>query len=97
MSIPLTTNVSFKCTARSLSGLKALILPASDELVTMQGAPIGRLFNVTFDQVQSSLADNDLLVNEADATDSYRIKGVKHVNTPLMAHTHCLAERGGSK
>ena len=97
MSTRLPTNVSFKCVARSLTGLKALILPASDELVTMQGAPVGRLFNVTFDQTQSNLQDGDLLVNEVEATDTYRIRGVKHVKTPHLAHTHCLAERGGAK
>lgn len=97
MNIPLPTNVSFACTKRSLTGLKALILPASDELVTMQGAPVGRLFNVTFDQLQTDLSDTDLLTNETDANDKYFIRGVKHIKTPLMAHTHCLAERGGAK
>jgi hypothetical protein len=97
MTTRLPTNVSFTCVARALTGLNALILPASDELVTMQGAPVGRLFNVTFDQTQANLQDGDLLVNEADATDSYRIRGVKHVKTPRLAHTHALAERGGAK
>lgn len=97
MSTLLPTNVSFACTARSLTGLKANIQPASDELVTMQGAPIGRLFTVTFSDLHDDLADNDLIVNETDATDKYRIKGVKHVRSPRLAHTHALAERGGAK
>ncbi len=97
MSTHLIPNASFKCAARSLTGISALILPASDELVTMQGAPIGRLFNVTFNEVISGLQDGDLIENEADATDQYRIRGVKHVRSPRLAHTHVLAERGGQK
>lgn len=63
----------------------------------MQGAPVGRLFTITFKDRYSALADGDLLVNEADATDTYRIRGVKHTLGPRLLHTHCLAERGGSK
>lgn len=94
MSLPLPTNASFACAAKSLTGLKALIMPASDELVTMQGAPIGRLFTVMFTDLIPELADKDLLVNEADATDTYKLRGVKHIQSPHAAHTHALAETG---
>jgi hypothetical protein len=90
----LPTNVSFACAAKSLTGLAALVLPASDELVTMQGAPIGKLFTVAFNTTHAELEEGDKLTNEADATDAYRIKSVKQVGSPRLAHTHCFAEKG---
>ncbi len=97
MSTRLPTNISFACTKKSLTGLPANLEAASNEQVTMMGAPVGRLFNITFKDRYSALADGDLLVNEADATDTYRIRGVKYTLGPRLLHTHCLAERGGSK
>ena len=43
MSTNLITNSSFKCVAKSLTGLSANLQAASDNLVTMQGAPVGPL------------------------------------------------------
>lgn len=91
--ITIAPNASFACTKKSLTGLSANIQPASDELVVMMGAPVGKLFGITFINPHTELSDGDLLTNEADATDTYRIKGIKQL-TGRLAHTHCLAERG---
>lgn len=90
------TNITFSCTMKGLTGLKALITPASPELTAIQGAPVGKLYDITFQLLQPNLAGKDLLTNEADPTDSYRIRGVEHFTTPHLAHTHTLAEKGAS-
>jgi hypothetical protein len=94
MSILLPANITFKCVGRSLTGMQANIQPASDTLVTMQGEPVGKLFAVTFNDRYGALKDGDLIVNEADSSETYRIRGVKHLPGPKLIHSHCLAERG---
>lgn len=96
MSTRLPTNIVFSCAKQGLTGIKALITPASPELTAIQGAPVGKLFDITFQLLAPTLVNGDLLTNEADPTESYRLRGVEHFATPPLAHTHALAEKGAA-
>ncbi len=90
----LPTNKSFSCKRRTtivLTDLNALCLPASDQIAAMQGAPANRLFEITFDGV-ADIQEQDVLTNESDATESFRVKGIKKYLTPRLAHTYAIAE-----
>lgn len=82
MSLNVPTNKTFSCATRSLTGLQALLLPASDELVTMQGIPVGQLFTIMFDDLHTELQDGDRIVSEEDSTETYHLRGVKHIQSP---------------
>lgn len=90
----LPINRQLSCVARSLSGMPALVTPASTEITTMQGAPVGKLFEITFSARYPTLAEGDLLVADGNPTERYRVKGTQHWDTRFLNHTYCLAETG---
>ncbi len=92
MNLP--TNKTFSCkrrTATVLTNLPALCIPASDQIAAMQGAPANRLFEITFDATYD-VQEQDVLTNQADATDAFRVKSLKKFLTPRLGHTYVIAE-----
>jgi hypothetical protein len=89
----LKTNAILAVTRRGsavgdLTSLKALVLPASAEIVAINDVPAGKAFSVFFADVVD-VREQDVLTSN---TKSYRVVGVSQYETPIGAHTEVVAE-----
>ncbi len=94
MPLKFTPNKTFtrqRHNAANLPGLKAFCAPIRDEIAGLQDAPAYKLFEIFFLE-PVDVTEQDVLVNEADATDSFRVRGVKKYLTPRAPYTYATAE-----
>lgn len=100
MPLRIPTNRTFKArrdTLDVLTNLPALLLPASPEIQALSGIPAGKAFVVHFTALIPGLREGDQLVNEAVLTETYRIQGLEHYDTPRASHTEAIvASRWGN-
>jgi hypothetical protein len=77
--------------AAHLSDLPALILPARLEVVALREVPAGKAFEIFFTDLVE-VHETDRITNADDPTETYRVVGVAHYDTPHGAHTEVIAE-----
>ena len=75
-----------------LTDLPALSLPASPEIVAFFEIPATKAYQVIFDGV-FAVKEQDILVNTADATETYQVRGVQTFDTVRLAHTEATVEK----
>ena len=89
----LPDNVTFEVSRNRstvLSNVPALCVPARPEIVALYDVPAGKAYQVTFNGL-FDIKEQDLLINQADATETYRVTSVAQYETPRLAHTEAVA------
>ncbi len=74
-----------------LTGLPAFCAPMREEIVGLQDVPASKPFEIFFtDPVD--VREQDVLVSQADATDSFRVRGIKKYLTRYAPYTYATAD-----
>lgn len=92
MNLPTTHtfNVTRDGTANTLTNLAAYVQPASAEVVAFNDIPASKAFQLVFDG-KPAIREQDVLVSQADATETYLVVGVSKNFTPRLGHTSVTA------
>src|SRR5687767_14948550 len=92
MNIPTTHtfNVTRNGTADTLINLAAYVQPASAEILAFNDIPASKAFQMVFDG-KPAIQEQDVLVSQADATETYLVAGVSKHFTPRLGHTSVTA------
>ncbi len=77
--------------AANLTGLKAFCAPMRSEIQALQDVPASKPFEIFFTE-PVDVAEQDVLVNEAEATDSFRVRGSQTYRTRYAPYTYATAE-----
>lgn len=91
----LRSNKTFSITRRgatnTLTNLNALCVPARPEILALQEVPAAKAFEVVF-AGPYDVREQDVLVNQNDASETFRVRSVAKHLTPRLAHTEAIAE-----
>lgn len=92
----LPTNKTFKVRRDGgyppeLVNLNAMCLPLRDEIAAIREIPAAKVFGITFDG-PVDVREQDVLVNQLEADEEFRVRGIKKHKTPYLAHTYAIAE-----
>lgn len=96
MNYALPTNKLFKVRRKgvdvaALTNLAALCVPARPEVVAVRDVPAAKAFEITFADT-FDVREQDMLINQADVTETFRVRAVEKYLTPRLSHTYALAE-----
>jgi hypothetical protein len=78
-------------TTNVLTNLAAYVQPAGPNVLAFQDIPTSKAYQMVFDG-KPALKEQDVLVSEADDTETYLVVGVSKNFTPRLGHTSVVAQ-----
>ncbi|MDP9469055.1 MAG: hypothetical protein M3Q71_00090 [Chloroflexota bacterium] len=90
----LPTNKSFQLERAGVviaMNLSAFCQPARPEIIALQDVPAAKAFEIVFPNA-ADVREQDVLRNQLDATDFFRVRSVAKYLTPRLPHTEVIAE-----